>query len=144
MRKQFIMAGAVLAVIVGAGQAVAQNCGGTNKSMTALNIENKVAGKYTCVGAYPHAQWNELLSGSPTSGNVIDYKLGATDPIDPTKQVGTYTVTGSTVGVLNYTYGATTYSYQIQKTSLAAPFSTLFCPVGPGYSGVVNVQVNHC
>ena len=144
MMKQLLMAVATLALIAGAGQAVAQSCGGANQSMTALNIENKIVGKYTCVGVYPHAQWNELLSGTPTSGSVIDYKLGPTDPIDPSKQVGTYTVTGSTVGVLNYTYGATTYSYQIQKTSAAAPFATLFCPVGAGYSGSVNVQASHC
>ncbi len=144
MTKQLLMAGAALALVVSAGQAGAQNCGGTGNSMTALNIENKLVGKYTCVGIYPHAQWNELLSGTATAGSVIDYKLGPTDPVDPTKQVGTYTVTGTTVGVLNYTYGATTYSYQIEKTSSAAPFTTLFCPVGPGYSGLVNVQASHC
>ena len=145
--KQLLMAGGLLALLVGAGQAVAQNCGGTGQSMTPLNIKNKVIGKYTCVGSFPHAQWNELLSGSANSGNVIDYKLGPTDPIDPTKQVGTYTVTvtGNNVGILTYTYGSTSYAYQIQKPStLGTSFTALFCPQGSGYSGPVNVQPSHC
>ncbi len=145
--------GALAALALAAGPALAQNCGGTGLSMTKLNIENKIVNEYTCVGAYPHASWNELLTPqSPTavdSGTVTDYKLGPTDPIDPTKQVGTYTISSIvvnsvTVGILTYTYGAQSYSYQIERTLKTAPFVTLFCPVGAGYSGNVNVQPTHC
>ena len=141
------------AVVLAAGPALAQNCGGTNKSMTQLNIENKIVNEYTCVGTYPHASWNELLT--PTSplavdtGTVTDYNLGPTDPIDPTKPVGTYTISnitvgGATVGILTYTYGTQSFSYQIERTLQSAPFATLFCPQGAGYSGTVNVQPTHC
>lgn len=141
------------AAVLVAGPALAQNCGGTGLSMTKLNIENKIVNEYTCVGVFPHAQWNELLTPqSPTAvdnGTVTDYKLGPTDPIDPTKPVGSYsissiTVNGATVGILTYTYGTQIFSYQIERTFKTAPFTTLFCPQGAGYSGSVNVQPTHC
>ena len=147
--RQLLLAGAALAILVGADRAGAQTCSSITQWMSALNIKNKVVGNYTCVGTFPHATWNELLSGNANSGNVIDYKLGPTDPIDPTTKVGTYTVSGTTIGILTYTYGATSYSYQIEKpTTPGSSFVTMFCPVpvptGPGYTGLVNVQPSHC
>ena len=142
------------AAAIAAGPAMAQDCGGAGLSMTKLNIENRIVSNYTCVGTLPHAQWNELLTPSSSSvvdsGTVTDYKLGLTDPIDPTKQVGTYSISSITtaqnviVGILTYTYGAQSYSYQIERSFHPLPFSTLFCPQGSGYSGPVSVQPTHC
>jgi len=55
-------------------------------------------------------RWQEFHR---SDGALIDYKKGSTDPIDPTKQVGTWSVTGNGPGTkVNYVYGPNErYSY---------------------------------
>jgi len=39
------------------------------------------------------------------NGDLVDYKKGSSDPVDPTKKVGTWTISGAGTGTtVNYTY----------------------------------------
>ncbi len=68
---------------------------------------------------------HEALVGA---NQVWDFKLGT--PADPSSQVGTYvittgTVSSQTVGVIQYTYGGTTFSYFVSVAdSSTAPGNT--------------------
>ena len=140
MRSFFIVG--LIPLAAGIGQAFAICPGVPN--LTTTQIANLVPGNYTCVGAFPSATWNELLSGSAgsTSGTVTDFKLGPTSPTDPTQQVGTYAISGVDFGVLTYDYsgGGGSFSYTIAGTT--SPYT--FCPTGGGAVLTVNVQPAHC
>ena len=97
---------AVLALFGIAGNAVAQAgpCGGFGGVKTAADIQTLLAGKYACV----HNQWNELHSGG-ASGTLTDFKKGPSDPVNPSEQVGTYTITagsGASYDRIQYNYGS--------------------------------------
>lgn len=122
--------------ILGIGQAAAQNCPGTGTNrMSQAQITLLLSGNYACVGVFPNAQWNELHN----AGSVIDYKLGPTDPRDPTQTVGTYVVSGTGVGVVTYIYasGGGTYAYNIYDNQTHPAYS--FCTTGGGQNLLVNV-----
>ncbi len=120
--------------------AMAQTCPGSSR-LPASVIQSSVAGNYVCVGNYPNADWNELHSGS----NVIDYKKGPNDPVDPSSTVGTFAVTSSgTDGVITYNYngGGGTYSYYVQP---AGGSQYYFCPsTGAAPVITVTIQPSHC
>jgi hypothetical protein len=113
-----------------------------------------VNGQYACVGTSPNAQWNELHTGNGNSGTMIDWKLGPTDPVDPSTTVGAYQVTagpaggGQNPGLITYTYGSTAYGYYIVANlgaSVPNPGQYSFC----GYSGgapqlAVTISASHC
>ena len=143
--KSVIIAGAAL---FAAGTAYAAVCD-SGQRMSSSQIGNNVSnGKYTCVGASPTALWNELLSG----GNVTDYKLGPTDPSDPTAVVGTFLVSGAddntSGGILTYNYtGGSSFSYFIDTGTTDGTLGTspfVFCPTGGGPNITVNVQAGPC
>ena len=144
--KSVIIAGVAL---FAAGTSQAAPCDPGQRMSFLQIIGNVTSGsRYTCVGVSPNASWNEQLSG----GTIVDYKLGAGHPTDPTAKVGTYSVGGannnSVGGVLTYSYtGGPSYGYMIDTgtaggTIGASPFT--FCPVGGGANIVVNVQTGPC
>jgi len=110
---------AVLALFGIAGNAVAQAgpCGGFGGVKTAADIQTLLAGKYACV----HNQWNELHSGG-ASGTLTDFKKGPSDPVNPSEQVGTYTITagsGASYDRIQYNYGSGGNSSTRSSPSLA-------------------------
>ena len=132
MKPVIIMGIAALAL--GTTEAIAVTCpaiptsGGPGTYLTGNQLRNLLNTKYACVGTYPNAQWNELHTG----GTVTDYKLGATDPKDPSTVVGSYSVTsvpqsGNTQGpgYVTYTYsgGGGTYDYYVNNTNGITPIS---------------------
>lgn len=49
-----------------------------------------------------------------TGAQLWDYKLGPTSTVDPTKQVGTWSIQGTgSNAVLRHTYGATSYDWAV-------------------------------
>jgi hypothetical protein len=84
-----------------------------------------VRGTTFCV-ARGNERWQEFHA---ESGELIDYKLGPGHPVDPTKTVGSWTVTGMQAvvptdvraarprrdegGVLTHTYGGTSYTFAV-------------------------------
>jgi len=107
------LAGIVCIVASGHAYAVSA-CSGPYQNAT--QIKALVGQSTVCVGSTPNATWSEYHDGntSAASGNVIDWKKGRTDPVDPTTQVGTYAVTASgSVGFITYTYGSLSYLYVV-------------------------------
>ena len=117
-----------------------QNLGHMNNP----TIQSVLGGKYACVGT--PLQNNELHTGSTTatSGQVLDYKKGPSDPNDPSDTpahpTGTYSISGE---VITYTYGSLTFSYNINQTPSGSVYT--FCRVTPsGADLLVTVQATHC
>ena len=143
--KSVIIAGAAL---FAAGTTHAAPCD-PGQRMTFLQIIGNVTNnKYTCVGVSPNASWNEKLSG----GSVTDYKLGPTDPIDPSVPVGTVAVSGANDnnvgGVITYNYlVGGSFAYWIDTGTGSGTLGTspfVFCPTGGGANITVNVQPGPC
>ncbi|MGB5830720.1 MAG: hypothetical protein WBG92_01845 [Thiohalocapsa sp.] len=66
-----------------------------------------LTGNTVCVG--DGSPW-EAQEYHQSGGTLIDWKQGATDPIDPTEQVGSWAISGTgTDRTVDYTYGSTTY-----------------------------------
>ncbi len=133
-----------------AGEAAAQNCTGAQLGQAAIGA--LVTNRYVCVGASPNAQWNELHTG----GKVIDYKLGPSDPVDPSDTVanptGTYVIgpgSPQSVGKITYTYpGGGTYSYTVRAnlgSTNPATGTYSFCGASAGSPNLaVTVSASHC
>ena len=94
---------------------------GTATTVTATNTETQgsagsvaavVSGKTVCVGA-SGARTNQEYHDP--NGNITDWKKGAADPKDPTKTIGTWSISGNNI-VYTYTAGSTgTYSLWLQS-----------------------------
>ena len=91
------------------------------------------------MACYPKSQPytnQEYHTGSniSTSGNIIDYKKGPTDPVDPSKQIGSYTIT-TTSGrgahaIITYTYtgsSPSSFTYSVWGPNPAGPSLYDFC-----------------
>ncbi len=132
---------AVLALFGIAGNAVAQAgpCGGFGGVKTAADIQTLLAGKYACV----HNQWNELHSGG-ASGTLTDFKKGPSDPVNPSEQVGTYTITagsGASYDRIQYNYGSGgKFEYAIKPKPGTAAGTYSFCNISTGAVITVTVQ----
>ena len=108
------------------GQASAQSCpAGTTQVM---NLQQLVGGNTLCA-ARGSDRWQEFHSGS-ASGALIDWKLGAAHPIDPTETVGSWSASNGANSLLTHTYGQTSYAWRVCQ---AAPGSyTLVSTNGGG------------
>jgi hypothetical protein len=125
MRSVILFAG-VLSV-AGVGHAAAQ-CA---PQMTTTQLQTVLANNTACVGTTPNATWSEWHNGT-TTGSVVDWKLGPSDPVDPTEIVGTYAIASNGDGAaVTYTYGANNFSFTV--TQGAGPVYT-FCPAAGGGS----------
>lgn len=148
--KPLIIIGGMLLVFGANHAAMAQTCSGTR--LTVTQISQLVSGRYACYGpgAWPAVEWNELHSGTigsttNTSGTVTDYKKGPTDPIDPTKPVGTFTIGQvSKNGAITYIYPSGSYGYYVYDNNLTAPNPGVysFCTTGGGINIPVTVGSN--
>ena len=141
-----IIIASTLVFTLGTGSAFAQNCA-SGTLISQIQIQNLLTSKYACVGTPPTASWNELHSG----GSVIDYKLGPTHAVDPSKTVGSYSFSGQAIGAVTYIYlnGGGTYSYNIRNnlggtlgTGGSGSFS--FCGIGGAPNLAVKVQASNC
>ena len=115
-------------------------CGGSGSTATAADITSLLTNRWACVTG----QWNELHQG----GVVTDWKQGPTDPVDPSEQVATYTITAGTAGnydTITYNYGTGgTYSYAITPKGQTTTGTYTFCNVSTGATIIVNVSASHC
>lgn len=107
--KQIIVWGVfVLAGL--AGQAMA-DCSGP--SLNQVQLQNTLSGMTVCA-TRGDEQWQEQHQGS-SGGALVDYKKGPSDPVDPSKEVGSWNISGTgTNAVVTYNYGSGgTYSYAV-------------------------------
>lgn len=74
-----------------------------------------------------------------SGGELWDYKMGPSDPTDPTSQVGTWQISGDTV---IYNYGGPDYTFTLHKQ----PGTTndyMFC--GPSnVTAIINNSITSC
>jgi hypothetical protein len=107
--KQIIVWGVF--VLTGlAGQAMA-DCSGP--SLNQVQLQNTLSGMTVCA-TRGDEKWQEQHQGSG-GGALVDYKKGPSDPVDPSKEVGSWNISGTgTNAVVNYNYsGGGTYSYAV-------------------------------
>jgi hypothetical protein len=97
MKLSIIVSAIALACVTEAATAA---CGDPQIMDAALT--NLLSGNTVCVsksGGWENQE--EHMAG----GALVDFKKGPSDPVDPTKQVGTWSVTGTGTGTMvNYTY----------------------------------------
>lgn len=84
-----------------------------------------LSGKTLCYTKANGDRFQEYHAGGPNSGDVIDWKKGATDKVDPTKKVGTWSANGNNI---TYTYGSQSYTYAVFRNGN----SNNFCLSGNG------------
>ena len=96
-------------------------CTSTSQVTDADALRTLLGGKTLCAtrGA---DRWQEFHQ---SGGALIDYKKGPSDPVDPTKQVGTWTVTGNGSGTqVRYNYGqGASYTYKVHTIVQDASYS---------------------
>lgn len=103
MKKRKVVVGLLaMGSMLLAGQAMAA-CNGNALSVGQINTA--LSGKTVC-GARGKERWQEYHA---PGGNLIDYKMGPNDKVDPSKKVGAWSVTGNSGGnqaKVNYDYGS--------------------------------------
>jgi hypothetical protein len=102
---------ALLAMTAGSGSAHASCAPATDYAvLTATQIGTLLVGSTACYPAGPPYENQEFLAG----GNITDYKKGPSDPIDPSKVIGTYSLGGGPTGNITYSYtGGPSYLYSV-------------------------------
>ncbi|MBN8441170.1 MAG: hypothetical protein J0M28_05620 [Thauera sp.] len=114
MRKiQVIWAVGALGALMLSGPSLAA-CSGKSKSVNPKQLEG-----YTLCTARDGDSWQEFHE---PGGRLIDYKMGPTHKVDPTKQVGTWTTRGNNVV---YTFGSSSSSYRVYENG-----GTSYCMSG--------------
>ena len=124
-KVSFLMA--LLAVAAGSGSAYATSCTASTgyNELTGIQIRTLLNGSLVCSPATGPYSNQEAHSG----GNITDYKMGPTDPVDPSVSVGTYTVANGTGAQITYSYtaGGGTYNYTVWGTTTSGSGSYDFC-----------------
>ena len=90
--KLHLLIGAVALAMVGA-EAMAQ-CAANSR---VGNLQQLLPGNTLCAER-GNDKWQEQHRGNGTSGELWDYKRGGNDLIDPTKKVGTWSISGQGQG----------------------------------------------
>jgi hypothetical protein len=105
------------ALMIGAGELLAQECANNNR-LSAAQIQSALGAKWFCaqkVAGDPNSMWREFIPNA-ASGTFQECHSGLTtgpDPIDPKK--GTFTIAGQgAVGTINFNYGGgNSYTYWV-------------------------------
>jgi len=85
--------------------------------------------KNSDVGKTPAGNWyNQEFHAGATGGTITDYKLGS-NQADPSKALGSWSITGATNCVLtyNYTDGNINFNYNVWRNGT----SYTFCQIAP-------------
>ena len=109
MHKLSILAGAF--ALAGAALPGHADAACTGNAMNHTQLNNVFVGNTVCA-VRGTDRWQEFHR---SDGALFDYKLGLTHPVDPTKQVGSWSITGTGNNArMEYNYGSGgTYSYQV-------------------------------
>lgn len=135
---------ATLLAFAGAAQAQ-DNCpcnGGVGTQLTGTTnptLGAALAGKMVC-GAVGNERWQEWHNGTAASGVVVDFKRGPGHPVDPSGQVGTYSVsTAGATSTVSYAYGGSNnYAYRVCRVGST---SYAFCGAALGGRDITGVIV---
>lgn len=117
-----MIAGVIVLAFAAEGAMAA--CTGTQVTDAALTT--LLSNKTVCAGSgVGMGRWQEEHR---TDGTLWDYKKGSTDAVDPTKQVGTWAVSGSGAGTI------VTHSYTVPPASGPSYNYTVYDIGGGSYS----------
>lgn len=103
------------------GQAGAQSsndacsAGSRVTGVTAPDLRTLLSGKTVCFkpGGATAWTWQEYHT-PPSGGALVDYKRGSTDPVDPSKQVGTWSAGNGANAAVTYGYsGSSSYTFVV-------------------------------
>lgn len=113
MKRLMVTSIVLLAGISGEAMAA---CTGT--PVTGSDLTTLIAGNTVCATG----GGEQLQEQHRAGGELWDYKMGPTDPVDPTKQVGTWII-DTALSTVTYTYtGGPSYTYSVHGSG---PYS--FC-----------------
>lgn len=104
----------------------------TSPYLDANAVSNLLPGNTVCSPANCNqatCTWQEQHRGSGISGTLWDYKKGASDPVDPTKQVGNWSVASNGRITHSYTGGGGSFTYAVKDNGGG---SYGFCSGAPG------------
>ena len=109
MKKHIIFSSVLLLASAMTGETMAA-CSGTQITDTSSpTLTNLLTGNSMCQTSLQVAQEQHV-----SDGNLQDYKKGPLDPVDPTKSIGSWLVSGSGAStIVTYTYGSNVYSYNV-------------------------------
>ena len=129
MKLIFILSALILSAAVSDAMAApASDCGGTRVQ----NIQAALENKFVCAARVPGGNndtWSEE-HGTLTSGGILtEYAKGPGNPVDPRKDVGTWSVTtNNTPGAkVNYSYTGDSSSPYTHTLFFLGGNSYLFC-----------------
>lgn len=124
MKKQLIIA--AMSALAWSAEPAFADCTGTALSQSdllGLLTNHTVCGRPG--DDYPKGEnssdrWQEQHVGENGRGDLVDYKKGAGDPLDPSKSVGTFLILG---GQVSYNYGAgASYTYSVYQSGTVYSF----------------------
>ena len=124
----------LLLAFVGAAQSQGCACNSGAVRPTAAGLKTLLTGRMAC-GNVGGERWQELHKSSL---ELWDYKLGPNHPQDPSSRVGSYDV-DLTDNTVVYTYGSTSYKYQVCYVS--GNNSYTFCGAVHGGRDITNIKV---
>ena len=117
-----------IAVAISAGQAIAAcpHSTGTNAALNNAGIKSAFGGasKFHCA-IRGTEKWNESLGttgngNNAETGTLTDFKKGASDPVDPTEAVGTWSIANDRIA---YNYGSGgTFTYTVREVTAGASY----------------------
>jgi hypothetical protein len=121
-----LMATSIVLLAGISGEAMAA-CASPATQVTGAALTNLISGNTVCA-VQGSDKWQEQHRAG---AQLWDYKKGPSDPVDPTKQVGTWSIAGDTV---TYAYtGGPSYTYSVYDDGGTYSFCT-----APGGSIVVS------
>ena len=112
------------------GQAVAQGtcpAGSARVAGVGNALQNLLRDKTVCAQR-GNERWQEYHN---SNGQLVDYKLGPGNAVDPSEQVGTWSATNGDAAVASYNYGAGgTYAFVVCAVPTVAN-ATSYTFIGP-------------
>ena len=115
MKNLILATSASIALASFSGVATA-GCDSTTRIDSVSALTTLLRNNTVCVpGATPaNWEWQEFHS---SRGDLVDYKKGPTDKVDPTEKVGTWAVTkdNSGLAIVTHTYGAQQYPFSVHR-----------------------------
>lgn len=114
------------------GQAVAQSACPSG-STRVNNVQSLASGKTLCA-ARGGDRWQEFHNGGPSSGALIDYKLGSGHAVDPTTTVGTWSAQNGANSLLTHSYtGGSNHPWLVCQVGA----SSVYTLVSTGAAGTI-------
>lgn len=115
--KLYLIGCAILATCF-SGASLASSC--SDPQITGTALSNLITNSTVCANLGDDKWQEQHRSG----GELWDYKLGPTDPIDPTKKVGTWSILTRSNQV-QYNYSSGSYAYAVRGPDAGGKYS--FC-----------------